>query len=264
MRAPSCPHSASPAFQRAASFAANASTLICRAPGFVGIDPGRELLRRCSPGNVSIRFDEIALGIDGEHREAVDGRLLDERDAQAGLAAAGHADADGVRDQVRRVVEHRDIGAPRRVAGVVRAARDRRARASRSPSRRPITAVAAPTDALRRRGPPIASAQARCSCRRRPAAGGSRTSGRRPRSDPRSARWRRAAPARRRSRVSARSCVVARPMAPQLDQPAQDAVGAVPPIVRVGAGEQLVEQEQHGRRGRSAGRAPARRSGAAW
>ena len=69
-----------------------------------GIDPRREV------GGSEIRkrqqqIAEIALGIDGQHRDPVDGRLFDQCDAEPGLAAAGHADADGVRQEIPRVVE---------------------------------------------------------------------------------------------------------------------------------------------------------------
>src|SRR6185436_637445 len=55
---------------------------------------------------------EIALRIDGEHGHAVDRRLLDEPDPEPRLAAARHADAHGVGDEILRVVEH-EIGPPR-------------------------------------------------------------------------------------------------------------------------------------------------------
>ncbi len=58
---------------------------------------------------------QIALGVDRDHGDAVDGRFFDQRQAQAGLAAAGHADADGVRDQIAGVVEHQVVERPTRV-----------------------------------------------------------------------------------------------------------------------------------------------------
>ena len=75
-------------------------------PRVVLVDPGPEL------GGAQTRegqqqVAEIALRIDGDHRHAVDGRFLDQPEAQAGLAAAGHADADRVRDEIARVVQHR-------------------------------------------------------------------------------------------------------------------------------------------------------------
>ncbi len=48
---------------------------------------------------------EVALRIDHDRRNAIDRGLLEQVDADARLAAAGHADADGVRDEIRRVVQ---------------------------------------------------------------------------------------------------------------------------------------------------------------
>ena len=73
--------------------------------GGARVDPGREVGGR-QVGEGQQEVAEIALGVDQDRRHAVDRRLLQEVDAQAGLAAARHADADGVRDEVRGVVEH--------------------------------------------------------------------------------------------------------------------------------------------------------------
>jgi hypothetical protein len=76
------------------------------AGGVGGVHPGAEVrLRQRRKGQEDI--GQISLGVDGQHRDAVDGRFLDEADAEAGLAAARHADADRVRDQVLRFVEDR-------------------------------------------------------------------------------------------------------------------------------------------------------------
>ena len=48
---------------------------------------------------------EIALRVDADGRDAVDGGFFEQREAQARLAAAGHAHADRVRGEVLRVVE---------------------------------------------------------------------------------------------------------------------------------------------------------------
>src|SRR4030095_12591313 len=48
---------------------------------------------------------QVALGVDGERRDAVDGSLLEQPDAEPGLAAPCHPDADPVGRQVFRVVE---------------------------------------------------------------------------------------------------------------------------------------------------------------
>ena len=50
---------------------------------------------------------EVALGIDRDRRDAVERRLFQQRQAEPRLAAAGHADADGVRREVLAVVEQR-------------------------------------------------------------------------------------------------------------------------------------------------------------
>jgi len=64
--------------------------------GGIGFQPGEEVAR-CQLGKRQQHVGEVALGIDDERRDAVERRLLDEPDEEAGLAAAGHADADGVR-----------------------------------------------------------------------------------------------------------------------------------------------------------------------
>ena len=50
---------------------------------------------------------EIALGVDGEDRDAVDRRFLDQGDAKSSLSAPGHPHADGVREQILRIVQDR-------------------------------------------------------------------------------------------------------------------------------------------------------------
>ncbi len=72
----------------------------------VFVDPGPKLTRRQLRERQE-QVAEVALRVDGNHRHAVDGGLFDERQAEPGLAAAGHPDADGVRDEVARIVEHR-------------------------------------------------------------------------------------------------------------------------------------------------------------
>ena len=68
-------------------------------------------------GNVSSEIREVALRIDDDDGNAVDGGLLDDRDAEAGLAAAGHADAERVGDEILRVVQHQ-IGSRLLAVGV--------------------------------------------------------------------------------------------------------------------------------------------------
>ena len=94
------------------------------------VDPRGEVLRaELREGEAEVR--EVALRVDEEHGDAVEQRLLDEREAEARLAAARHPDADRVGDEVLRVVEE-EARAGLLGAEVVRAARGRRRRASRS------------------------------------------------------------------------------------------------------------------------------------
>ena len=69
---------------------------------------------------------DVALRVDHDRRDAVERGLLEERDAEPRLAAAGHADADRVRRQVPRVV-HQRLGGERVLGGVVAAAEVERA-----------------------------------------------------------------------------------------------------------------------------------------
>ena len=126
MRSPSCPHSARPSRQSAACWPRTRPTsrpfAVRRRPGST---QGRKSSGR-SCGKVSSRFAEVALGIDHDGGDAVDRRLLEQADAEPGLAAARHADADGVRDEVSRVVQQPAFSAPLR-GQVVRAAEIERA-----------------------------------------------------------------------------------------------------------------------------------------
>jgi hypothetical protein len=74
------------------------------ASGLVLVDPGSEILR-LEIGKGKQQVGDVSLRIDRQDRHAVDRRFLDERQAQAGLAASGHADADGVCHQIAGVVE---------------------------------------------------------------------------------------------------------------------------------------------------------------
>ena len=84
-----------------------------RLGGVVLVDPRPEVLRAQGREREQ-QVGEVALGVDHDRGDAVDRGLLDDADAQAGLAGAGHADADGVRGQVLRVVE--DIAVAQRLA----------------------------------------------------------------------------------------------------------------------------------------------------
>src|SRR4029079_389496 len=71
---------------------------------FIRVDPRREVARRqLWKGEKEIA--EIAFGIDGNDGHAVDCRLFDQVDSQAGLAAAGHARDDGMGDELGGVVK---------------------------------------------------------------------------------------------------------------------------------------------------------------
>jgi hypothetical protein len=72
----------------------------------VFVDPRPEVRRR-EPRKGQQQVREIPLRIDRDGGDAVDRGFFDERQAQAGLAAAGHPDADRMGQQVPGVVEHR-------------------------------------------------------------------------------------------------------------------------------------------------------------
>ncbi len=71
--------------------------------GVVLVDPLRELAG-IEVGKLQKQVGQVALGVDDDARDAVDGRLFEQADAQAGLARAGHADDDAVRRQIAGVV----------------------------------------------------------------------------------------------------------------------------------------------------------------
>ena len=77
--------------------------------GVIDVDPGEEV-GTLEIGKRQQQVREIPLRIDDEGRDVVDRRLFEQGEAQARLAAAGHADADGVGDEVLRVVEDQVFG----------------------------------------------------------------------------------------------------------------------------------------------------------
>ncbi len=77
--------------------------------GFVDVHP-RGKLRCLQIGEGEQQVREVAFRVDDQHREAVNRRLLNDPDAQAGLAAAGHPENHGVGDEIGRVVEQRHVG----------------------------------------------------------------------------------------------------------------------------------------------------------
>ena len=72
--------------------------------GIVFINPGQKVLRfQFREGEQEI--GQIPFRIDYDGGDGIYGRLLEQADAQAGLAAAGHADTDRMRQQVLRVIQ---------------------------------------------------------------------------------------------------------------------------------------------------------------
>ncbi len=76
------------------------------APGIIQIDPGAKL---CGGqfGEGQKQIGHIALGVNDNGRDALQGCFLQKVNAQPRLAAAGHAHTDGVGGQVPALVEHR-------------------------------------------------------------------------------------------------------------------------------------------------------------
>ena len=104
MRSGPWPQSASPLRQTSACLAANCGRVRPAADGLLLVHPGQEVLRgQIREGEQQV--GQIALGVDGDHRDVVDQRLLQQAERQAGLAAAGHADDDGVGGQVLGVIQ---------------------------------------------------------------------------------------------------------------------------------------------------------------
>ena len=105
MRAPSWPHSARPFVQQLGLLARVVGGRKSLLPRVVLVDPRQEILRP-QLGEREHQIGEVALGVDEEGGDAVDRRLLEQGEAQTGLAAARHAHAHCVGDEVLRVVEH--------------------------------------------------------------------------------------------------------------------------------------------------------------
>ena len=81
------------------------------------IDPRLEIPRR-ERRKREEQVSDVTFGIDADRGHSVDRGLFEERDAEARLAAARHADADRVGRQITRVVEQRrSIRRARRVEG---------------------------------------------------------------------------------------------------------------------------------------------------
>ena len=108
MRSGAWSHSARPFFQVSAvvaAYCAALSPLRAASPASThgSKSVGREIRKRQQ------QVAEIALRVDADGRDAVDRRFLEQREAQPGLAAAGHADAHRVCGQVLRVIEHQIV-----------------------------------------------------------------------------------------------------------------------------------------------------------
>ena len=71
----------------------------------VFVHPGTEVVRP-EIGKRQQEIGEVAFRIDHDDRHRIDNRFLDDRNAESGLAASRHADAERVRDEIARVVEH--------------------------------------------------------------------------------------------------------------------------------------------------------------
>jgi hypothetical protein len=75
-------------------------------PRLVGVYPRQKICRvqfRKSQQQIS----EIALRVNGNHRDAIDRAFFDQVNAEAGFAAAGHADDHAMRDEIGGVVKKR-------------------------------------------------------------------------------------------------------------------------------------------------------------
>jgi hypothetical protein len=70
----------------------------------VPVDPGEEI-RRLQIREGQQQVGEVALGIDHDGRNAIERSFFQQREAQTGLAAAGHADAQGVRHEILGLVQ---------------------------------------------------------------------------------------------------------------------------------------------------------------
>ena len=80
------------------------------APRLVGVHPGQEVVGpQAREGEQQVA--EVALRVDHDRGHAVDGGLLEQAEAQAGLPAAGHPHAHRVGHQVARVVEQPPVAA---------------------------------------------------------------------------------------------------------------------------------------------------------
>ena len=129
MRSGATPQDARPSRHFVASCSANASGVEparCASPSLIH---GRKSDGRSS-GNVRREVREVALRIDDERGHARQQRLLEQHDAEAGLARPGHADDHAVGREVARgehaAASRRGCASPRRSARRCRAGRSAR------------------------------------------------------------------------------------------------------------------------------------------
>ena len=108
IRAPSCPHWARPSRQRVDIASACAATERPFRSASAGVDPRLEVARP-KLGKGEHEIPEVPFGVDAQGGDAVDRRFFEQRQAEAGFAAAGHPDADRVGREVLRVVENRNL-----------------------------------------------------------------------------------------------------------------------------------------------------------
>ena len=78
------------------------------ARGVVGVDPGLEILGP-QVGEGEQQVGDVAFGVDDDRGHPIERGLFEQIDAEAGLAAAGHADTDRMGGQVARVVVYLDV-----------------------------------------------------------------------------------------------------------------------------------------------------------
>ena len=78
-------------------------------PSLVRIEPGAKIRRR-QIGELQKKVCEVPFRVDEDAGNAVDGRLFEQGNTQAGFARAGHADDDAMRGQVGRIVHDVLVG----------------------------------------------------------------------------------------------------------------------------------------------------------
>ena len=120
MRSGFCPQAVQalpPCFRLLLGIGSNVQAFSLR---FLGVYPWLKILPP-QFGKGEKQISKVSLGIDDDGRDSIEGGFFKNGQTKTGLPAAGHPDADGVGDEITRVVEDREVaGSPRR--GIVRAA----------------------------------------------------------------------------------------------------------------------------------------------